>query len=164
MSLPSFSSFISGCAADAGRATPPVHDAIPSVPEADMQPSRMLGPNPSAHETQELVWSVYRAKPWDSSYREVTKAWKAIALDLQDRGMFMEKDGHYVRRRTLALLDIHHNPKKDYKFFVTEEQRVSLEGALERIPNDWEKSEERKKTRTEGKERQKRYKIRKENF
>lgn len=80
-------------------------------------------------------------------------------MDLQDRGMFMEKDGHYIRRRTLALLDIHHNSKKDYKFFVTEEQRVSLEGALERISNDWEKSEGSKE-----KERQKRYKIRKETF
>ncbi|KAI5837703.1 hypothetical protein DFP73DRAFT_600682 [Morchella snyderi] len=108
MSLPLFSSFVSSCAEDARHATPPVHD-------------RMSGSNPSGHETQEFVWAVYKAKPWDSSYREVTNAWKAIALDLQDRGMFMEKDGHYVRRWTLALLDIQHNPKKNYKFFVTEQ-------------------------------------------
>ncbi|KAI5843116.1 hypothetical protein DFP73DRAFT_595680 [Morchella snyderi] len=73
------------------------HYVISSVSEEDIQSCHMLGLNPNVHGIQEL-----------------------------DRDMFMGKNEHYTRRRTFDLLDIHHNSKKNYRFFVKE-------GALQRI-------------------------------
>jgi hypothetical protein len=109
-------------------------------------------PNTTANETRDLVWAVYKAKPWCAPHKEVMKTWNAVAEDLKARGI-CNRDGQYIRRKILNLIEIHHDPEKKWKFFATEEVKASLEGALERISYDWDKSEENKRSRTRVKRR-----------
>lgn len=110
---------------------------------------RKVGPNSTAEVTKEMVWAVYKAKPWCAPHREVMKSWNTIATELQARSILQaEKDGLYVRRRILTLIEIHHDPSKSWKFFATEEIKASLEGALERISYEWDKAESDKRLQT----------------
>ncbi|KAH0609710.1 uncharacterized protein H6S33_012256 [Morchella sextelata] len=67
-------------------------------------------PNTTANETRDLVWAIYNAKPWCAPHKEVMKMWNAVAEDLKACGI-CNRDGQYIRRKTLNLIEIHHDPE-----------------------------------------------------